>query len=86
MKDSTLHNRISVSPSTYSALRFMCRDYYVKYSDASCPHGRLLGLCGLVSIVGEELAVRLFSRAQRSKSDKITCKLRRGAVVTFYNK
>lgn len=75
-----------MTPNTYNCLRFMTRDYYVKWQDANCKKGRLLGLCGFVSLVGEELAVRLFSRAQKSKSDKITCRLRRGAVVTFYVK
>lgn len=72
--------------NTYRALRFMTRDYYVKWQDDSCRRGQLLGVCGLVSRVGEELAVRLFTRAQKSKTDKITCRLRRGAIVTFYVK
>lgn len=75
-----------MNANTYHALRFMTRDYYVKWQDGSCRRGKLLGVCGLVSLVGEELAVRLFSRAQRAKTDKITCRLRRGAIVTFYIK
>lgn len=75
-----------MTANTYQALRFMTRDYYVKWQDASCSRGVLLGVYGLISRVGEELAVRLFSRAQKSKSDKITCRLRRGAIVTFYVK
>lgn len=75
-----------MTANTYDALRFMTRDYFVKWQDDSCRRGQLLGVCGLVSRVGEELAVRLFSRAQKSKSDKITCRLRRGAIVTFYVK
>lgn len=75
-----------MNANTYRALRFMTRDYYVKWQDESCRRGLLLGVYGLVSRVGEELAVRLFSRVQKSKSDKITCRLRRGAIVTFYVK
>ena len=75
-----------MNANTYHALHYMTRDYYVKWQDESCHRGQLLGVCGLVSRVGEELAVRLFTRAQKSKSDKITCRLRRGAIVTFYVK
>ena len=75
-----------MTTNTYQALRFMTRDYYVKWQDKNNSRGVLLGVCGLVSRVGEELAVRMFTRAQRAKTDKITCKLRRGAVVTFYVK
>lgn len=83
---TTLNLFTLMQASTYSALRFMCRDYLVKISDSSCPRGRLVGLTGLVDYVGEELAVRLFNRAERCRLDKCVCRLRRGAVVSFYNK
>lgn len=75
-----------MNANSYNALRYMTRDYYVKWQDENCPRGLLLGVYGLVARVGEELAVRLYKRAQKAKSDKITCKLRRGAIVTFYVK
>ena len=50
------------------------------------PKGRLLGSLGFLNVIGEELAVKLLKRAEKSKSDKITCKLRRGLVFTFYVK
>lgn len=75
-----------MNANAYNALRYMTRDYYVKWQDENCRRGLLIGVYGLVNRVGEELAVRLYTRALRAKSDKITCKLRRGAIVTFYVK
>lgn len=60
--------------------------YRIKVTCARWPKGRLLGRYGLISLVGEELAVKLFERAERGKSDKITCKLRRGLRFDFYVK
>lgn len=60
--------------------------YRLKVSSDSMPKGRLLGSLGFRNLVGEELAVKFLKRAEKSKSDKITCKLRRGLVFTFYVK
>lgn len=46
----------------------------------------LVGRSGLISAVGEELAVRLVERAYRVNLPKITCKLRRGLKIIFYSK
>lgn len=62
------------------------KHYSLKVSSADNSKGRLLGSYGFISLVGEELATKLLKRAEKSKSDKITCKLRRGLVFTFYVK
>ena len=52
-------------------------------------HGRiryLVGVSGLVRVVGEELAIKLVSRAYMAKTDNFTSRLRRGISITFYNK
>ncbi len=46
----------------------------------------LVGVSGLVTLIGEELANKFLERAYRLVSDKTVCKLRRGLQVTFYNK
>lgn len=60
--------------------------YRLKVSSKENPIGRLLGSYGLISLVGVELATTLLKRAEKSKSDKITCRLRRGLVFTWYVK
>lgn len=62
------------------------RDYRVKVTSAEWPKGRLLGRYGLISLVGYEMAVKLLERAERGKTDKITCRLRRGLRFDFYVK
>lgn len=86
----------SVSPATRGAYlapadaalrrRLLCvsRGYWIKATDASYPKGRLIGLHGLVSLLGVELAARALQRAHSAKSDKITCRYRRGLKITFY--
>lgn len=44
----------------------------------------LVGRSGLISEVGEGLAMRLAKMAYRGKTPKITCKLRRRLHVIFY--
>lgn len=44
----------------------------------------LVGRSGLISEVGEELAIKMTKMAYRGNSAKITCKLRRGLQVIFY--
>lgn len=46
----------------------------------------LIGRRGLISIVGEELAIRLVMRAYNQNLPKLTCKLRRGITIEFYAK
>lgn len=62
----------------------MNRDYRVRVYDRNLKKASLVGVSGLISLCGVELAARLLKRAQNSKSDKITCRLRRGIVVSFY--
>lgn len=67
-------------------LETMNKHYRVKVTCAECPKGRLLGRYGLIALVGEEMATKLIQRAERGKTDKITCKLRRGLRFDFYVK
>lgn len=60
--------------------------YRLKVVSEDCRKGRLLGSYGFISLVGEELATKLLNRAEKAKTDKITCKLRRGLVFHFYVK
>lgn len=67
-------------------LNRMCERYRVNVTSAEWPKGRLLGLHGFLTLVGEELAIKLLTRAERGKTDKITCRLRRGLRFDFYVK
>ena len=64
----------------------MCTRYRVKVTYSEYPKGRLLGLYGLIELVGVQMATKLLERAERGKTDKITCKLRRGLRFDFYVK
>lgn len=44
----------------------------------------LVGVSGLIRIIGQDMANKMFKRAFRSMDDKCECKLRRGIKVTFY--
>lgn len=44
----------------------------------------LVGVRGLLSLVGEDMANKMLSRAFNSSADKEVCKLRRGLKVVFY--
>ena len=46
----------------------------------------LVGVSGLIRVVGEELAIKLVTRAYASKTDIFTSRLRRGISISFYNK
>ena len=46
----------------------------------------LIGRRGLKNIVGEQLYIKIISRAYRGNSEKITIRLRRGASIIFYRK
>lgn len=46
---------------------------------------KLVGVRGLVSLVGEDLAGKLVERAFNEGLDVTTCKLRRGLVIRFYS-
>lgn len=59
----------------------------------NCPKGvggkrvrYLVGVSGFVRVVGEELAMKLVSRAYASKSDVFIARLRRGIQIYFYGK
>lgn len=61
------------------------RDFRVKCTSAADTRGRLIGLYGFVSIVGDiDLATRIYQRARNSRGDKFQAKLRRGVCFNFY--
>lgn len=60
-------------------------DFRVKQTSAADPRGRLIGLRGFVTAVGDiDLATRIYQKARASRGDKFTAKLRRGVRFTFY--
>lgn len=60
-------------------------DFRVKQTSAADTRGRLIGLQGFVSAVGDiDLATRIYLKARASRGDKFTAKLRRGVRFTFY--
>ena len=71
---------------TMIPLNRMCERYRVKVTCDEWPKGRLLGLHGFLELVGEELAIKLLARAEKGKTDRITCRLRRGLRFDFYVK
>ena len=46
----------------------------------------LVGVSGLIALIGIELANKVIDRALKSKVDYTRCKLRRGILITLYNK
>lgn len=58
--------------------------YMLKVTTDTDRKGRFLGSLGLINLVGIEMATRLVERAERAKTDKITCCLRRGLQFHFY--
>lgn len=60
-------------------------DFRVKMCCAADTRGRLIGLRGFVSEVGDiDLATRIYLKARASRGGKFTAKLRRGIRFTFY--
>lgn len=60
-------------------------DFRVKMCSAADTRGRLVGLHGFVTAVGDiDLATRIYLKARASRGDKFTAKLRRGVSFTFY--
>lgn len=73
--------------STYLYLQFprFSADFRVKMCCATDTRGRLIGLRGFISAVGDiDLATRIYLKARASRGDKFTAKLRRGIRFTFY--
>lgn len=47
---------------------------------------KLVGVSGAIALIGWELLEKFITRAIKAGQDKCVCKLRRGLVVTLYNK
>lgn len=59
--------------------------FRVKLTTPSDTRGRLIGLRGFVTAVGNiELATRIYIAAFNSRGDKFQRRLRRGICFTFY--
>lgn len=60
-------------------------DFRVKQTSAADTRGRLIGLRGFITAVGDfDLATRIYLKARASRGGKFTAKLRRGIRFTFY--
>lgn len=60
-------------------------DFRVKMCCAADPRGRLIGLRGFITAVGDiDLATRIYLKARASRGDKFSANLRRGVRFTFY--
>ena len=60
-------------------------DFRVKQTSAADTRGRLIGLKGFITAVGDiDLATRIYLKARASRGEKFTAKLRRGIRFTFY--
>lgn len=73
-----------------TVLQTINRDFKIVVQRSNCSgiarERRLIGRSGFISLVGEELAVRLLTRAYNQKTNKITLKLRRGLTFILYSK
>lgn len=54
------------------------------YDECGNRINRLVGVLGLITLIGIEMANKMLDRAFRCLEDKCVCKLRRGIKVTFY--
>lgn len=70
--------------------KFINKNFRIKVSGIDNEGNRinkLVGVSGLLNLIGETLADKLFvTRALKAGLDKVKCCLRRGLRVTFYVK
>ena len=69
--------------------KYINRNYRIKVAGVN-NEGRkiniLVGVSGMLTLIGFDLANKFLDRAERSMDDYCVCKLRRGLKITFYNK
>lgn len=66
---------------------YINRNYLIKvygFDNEGKRINKLLGVSGLISLIGVELANKFIGRAERSRQDRTVCKLRRGLQVSLY--
>jgi hypothetical protein len=69
--------------------RYINRNYRIKVAgidNEGSKINRLVGVSGMLTLIGVELANKFLDRAEKGIDDSCVCKLRRGLKVTFYNK
>lgn len=69
--------------------RYINRNYLIKVAgidNEGFKINRLVGVSGMLTLIGVELANKFLDRAEKGIDDSCVCKLRRGLKVTFYNK
>lgn len=83
---------MNATAMTYSTSQIN-RDFRIKvygYNNSDERLNLLVGVSGLIRLVGEELADTLVKRAFKNsyfvQNGKVVCKLRRGLIITFYQK
>lgn len=69
--------------------RYINRNYRIKVAgidNEGSKINRLVGVSGMLTLIGVELANKFINRAEKGIDDSCVCKLRRGLKITFYNK
>ena len=76
-------------PQLNYSTRYINRNYLIKVAGVD-NEGRkintLVGVSGMLTMIGYELANKFLDRVERGMGDNCVCKLRRGLKFTFYNK
>ena len=94
MKSNKYTSTFTYANSIYSGLKFTTKsinsNFKIKVSGIDSlgrKLNKLVGVAGLIALIGMELVNKFVARAFKGiyNGEKITCKLRRGLVVTFYN-
>lgn len=66
---------------------YINRNYLIKvygFDNEGKRINKLLGVSGLISLIGVELANKFIGRAEKAAADCTVCKLRRGLKVSLY--
>jgi len=66
---------------------YINRNYLIKvygFDSEGKRINKLLGVSGLITLIGVELANKFIARAEREAKDCTVCKLRRGLKVSLY--
>lgn len=66
---------------------YINRNYLIKvygFNTEGKRINKLVGVSGLVSLIGVELANKFINRAEKAAADCTVCKLRRGLKVSLY--
>lgn len=67
--------------------KYINRNYLIKaygFDQEGKRINKLLGVSGLIALIGEELANKFITRAEKAAADCTVCKLRRGLKISLY--